>query len=193
MPLVGVDGGGDLGLRIGEDGLGLAHQAGLMGLARQETVRPRVADRLRGVGVAGDGIDQDERAFGLAPAQQTLLQERDRGLRAGPVRDRLPVQHQHPARGEGRNRVQRGAPVAVIMTAAQGLAVDGHPRRRAWPKGGRPRLDHPGKQRRIDPVAKHLRKRLTDACVRCRRRFLSESLNQQRFQTHATNHTDFGE
>jgi hypothetical protein len=96
MPLVGVDGGGDLGLRIGEDGLGLDHQAGLMGLDPQETVRPRVADRLRGVGVAGDGIDRDERAFDLAPAQQPLPQERDRGLRAGPVRDRLPVQHQLP-------------------------------------------------------------------------------------------------
>lgn len=114
-------GGSRCGRGVGEVALDLRLEARLIVLDRQEIVAAGIDDRRGDGGIAGDGVDGDERAREREPFQQ----RRDRLGLARLVGHRLLAENQALAAGPGRDQVQRLAVAAAIMAATRGLAVDG--------------------------------------------------------------------
>ena len=167
MALVEVDRGLEHG-GLGEGGLDLAPERGLIGLDREQVVRALDGDRLGDVLVGGDGIDGDQRPLQPVVGAEPFEQRRDRGQLVRLVGHGFLGQHQPGGGGEGGHEVKRRGALAPVVAAARGLAVDRHQTGLVRPALPHPAREGGGEERRVDPVHQDGEPALTRDAVRVR-------------------------
>ena len=115
----------------------LGRTAGLVGLDGDEVVGAGVHYGCGDLGIAGDGVDGDQRAGESSCGGQPLQKQRECLLLSVRFRSTASWPNQPLTRGEGGDQMQR-TPLAAIVAAARGLAVNGDQVRRIRPHRRRP-------------------------------------------------------
>lgn len=118
MTLVEVgDGVDDFGRSGREVVLDFGAQGRLIELHGQQVVSLSLLDGARDGGIAGDGINGNDRPLQAPLGGKALQQDRDGGDFVGFVADRLLAEHQTGGRGEGGNQVQRRLASVTVVAA----------------------------------------------------------------------------
>ena len=138
--------------RVPEITFDIGFERGLISFEREEIIGAMVDDLVGDFDLATHGVDGDERAVELPGVGELVEQLGDCSDFIGLFRNGKLRQSQPGVGGVGAQRMQRFQPLAFVVGAPRGLAVDGDEVVAIRPERGDPALKTTPEQDRIDTV-----------------------------------------